>query len=347
MEPKGKSFKAISEFRKDLVSGDWILVASRRSKRPQVHIAKEIVLPAIEKNCPFDNPQASGNPAPLLWIAHPTKRSKKIDSTLKDWWVQIVPNKYPALTPFDRCPGQTAEGPYYIMKGVGFHEVIITKDHRRRISEMTQEEVETVLDAYLERYRILAREPCIEYILIFHNQGSHAGATILHPHSQLIALPIIPPDVIRSLEGSRLYYTQNGKCVHCSMLDWERKAKIRVIYENKKFVVIEPFAPRVSFETRIFPKVHSANFDKMSESDRRELADALRSALKKIKKGIGDPDYNFFIHTAPAKAVIADYYHWHMEILPHTEIWAGLELGTGIEVVAISPEESASTLRRA
>ena len=131
------------------------------------------------------------------------------------------------------------------------------------------------------------------------------------------------------------------------MIDWEKKKKLRVIYENKDFIAFEPFASRVSYETRIFPKKHAANFESLSKKERRHLSETLIVSLKKLKKALDDPDYNFFIHTAPAKDGVDGHYHWHIEILPKTSIWAGLELGTGIEVVAISPEEAAKSLKKA
>ncbi|QQG45838.1 MAG: HIT domain-containing protein [Candidatus Niyogibacteria bacterium] len=348
-----------SEFRRDLVSGDWILVAAKRAKRPQTKASKRRRLSSSKKNCPFDDPQKRGTPPPLLWLPHPTKSYKsrwqshrgsstesglKAESSFDNWWVQIIQNKYPALEQHKICPTITSDGPYAKMKGVGFHEVIITRDHLRRISEMTSKEVEILIYAYQERWRTLAREECIEYILIFHNQGPGAGATIFHPHSQLIALPIIPPDVAKSLEGSRIYFERHKKCVHCAMLEWERKKRTRVIYENNYFTVLAPFASRVSYETRIFPKRHAGNFEDLKAKERMALADAMIASLKKIKKAMNDPDYNFFIHTAPAKDG-RSYYHWHIEILPKTSIWAGLELGTGVEVVAVSPEEAARDLK--
>ncbi|MEK7567160.1 MAG: DUF4931 domain-containing protein [Patescibacteria group bacterium] len=335
-----------SEFRQDLVSGDWILVAAKRAKRPHRRI-KRVRLNSSKKNCPFDDPQLNGAPGPLLWLPHPATKNYKLKTKnlSKDWWVQIVPNKFPALEPHATCPIEVADGPYAKMDGAGFHEIIITRDHRRRIAEMTPEEVEALLYAYQDRYRTLAREKCIQYILIFHNQGPSAGATLFHPHSQLIALPIIPPDVSKSLEGSRVYYEKNKKCAHCAMIKWEAKKGERVIYENDKFIVIEPFAPRVSYETRIFPKRHAGNFDDLSAAERISLADVMIVSLKKIKKAMNDPDYNFFIHTAPTKDG-AGYYHWHIEILPKTSTWAGLELGTGIEVVAVSPENAAKELKK-
>ena len=324
-----------SEFRQDIVSGDWILVAAKRGRRPRKE-EKRKHLESSKKNCPFDNPKDK----PLLWLPRPSRNS------FEDWWVKIIPNKFPALEPHKICPVSEFCGPYAKMRGVGFHEVIITRDHRRRISEMTPAEVEVLLYAYQERWRTLSREECIRYILIFHNQGPKAGATVFHPHSQLIAMPIIPPDVSKSLEGSRLYFARYKKCVHCAMLAWERKNKLRVICENKDFTVIEPFASRVSYETRIFPRKHAGNFEDLDKKERMRLAEALVISLKKLKSALDDPDYNFFIHTAPAKDGINGYYHWHIEILPKTSIWAGLELGTGIEVVAVSPEEAARELKK-
>ena len=342
---KKKGLISNSEFRRDPVSGDWILVASGRRKRPRAGFDHRDRLSSAVKGCPFDDPRSSGVLSPLAWFPHPTKRRPDAEPALDDWWVQIIPNKFPALKPHSICPSIEGDGSYQRMGGIGFHEVIITRDHVRRISEMTVNEVETIFFAFQERYRTLQREPCIEYILIFHNQGPAAGATIYHPHSQLIALPIIPPDVSRSLEGSRVYYASHGKCVHCAMLDWEREKKERLVYENDRFLVISPYAPRVSYEIRLYPKKHQSRFEEADAQDRSALADAFKTALRKIKKAMGDPDYNFFIHTAPAKAEGPDYYHWHIEILPHTSTWAGLELGTGIEVVAVSPEVAARDLK--
>ena len=333
-----------SEFRRDPVSGEWILVASGRARRPNTKHNHRIELSSETRECPFDDPQAGGA-EPLLWLPHPEKQSASTEPAFEDWWVQIIPNKYPALSPHRVCPEIEGDGSYQRMGGVGFHEVIITRDHDRRISEMTTDEVEMLLYAYRERYRMLQREPCIEYILIFHNQGPAAGASLFHPHSQLIALPIIPPDVSRSLQGSLTAYATHGRCVHCSVLEWEHKAEERIVYENERFLAITPFAPRVSYEVRIYPKKHQSRFEEVDAEDRLLLADAMRIVLGKIKGAMDDPDYNFFIHTAPAKASGPDYYHWHIEILPHTSIWAGLELGSGIEVVAISPEEAARAFK--
>jgi UDPglucose--hexose-1-phosphate uridylyltransferase len=129
------------------------------------------------------------------------------------------------------------------------------------------------------------------------------------------------------------------------MIDWERKKKQRIIFENKHYVAFVPYASRVSYEVRIFPKKHESHFENFLPVERPALAEALQKCLLKIKKAIGSPDYNFFIHTAPVGET--DHYHWHIEILPRTFKWGGLELGMGIEVVAVPPEEAARNLREA
>lgn len=331
-----------SEFRKDIVSGDWVIVATGRGRRP--HAKRERFIPPkyySKKGCPFEDPQKSGNPKPIIWYPYPDDKEAK-----KGWFIQIIPNKYPILSPQDLCPVEDEKGPTTRLEGMGFHEVVITRDHTKTIADMRKDEVELLIKSYQERYIQLQQKACVEYILIFHNHGPEAGASISHPHSQIIALPIIPPDVSGSLEGSRKYFKKYGDCVHCKMLEWEKKQKARVVFENKHFIVLVPFAARTSFETRIYPKIHTSHFEFLNEEELPFFADALGRSLGKIKKAMDNPDYNFFIHTAPAKARGMHHYHWHLEILPRLSEWAGLELGADVQVVSTSPEQAASILKK-
>ncbi len=336
-----------SEFRRDLVSGDWILISSERKKRPHFFDATK---KSSKKSCPFDDPQGSGNPSPLLWYPKPGTPAKERDN-ISSWFIQVIPNKYPVLPlPLSGpCPIVEALGPQKTLKGLGFHEVIITRDHKKPIDKMTIDEVNLLLKAYQVRYQTLVNEPCVNYILIFHNHGELAGASVSHPHSQLVAIPVVDSDISRSLAGSRDFYDKNNKCVHCVMLDWERQQKDRIIYQNEYFVTLAPFASRVPYETRIYPLAHGAHFEEISDEKRHFLADALRDAIKRMNKALENPDYNFFIHSAPHDSHGGEdrnkHYHWHIEIFPRGYKWAGLELGVGIEVVSVPPEEAAENLR--
>lgn len=336
----------ISELRQDLVSGDWVVIATGRAKRPHEFLKKKHKpFEQSKESCPFE--KLHGN-ALVVYSddlnyenrPRPAGRSYK-------WWVQVIPNKYPAFGEGGVCALFHRAGPYQWTEGVGFHEVVVSADHTRSIGEMSDQEVELIMRAYQDRYLALKGDGCVEYISVFHNHGGEAGATISHPHSQIIAIPVIPPDFSRSLRGAASYYRGHQKCIHCLELRYELRFKKRIVYENENFVVIAPYASKTAFEIRIFPKKHSSHFEEIRPRERRTLANALRSSLAKLRLGLKNPDYNFFLHTAPtADSKDFRYYHWHFEILPKTAIWAGFEIGTGIEISTISPEAAAEFLRK-
>jgi UDPglucose--hexose-1-phosphate uridylyltransferase len=340
-------FQNVSELRQDLISGDWMVVATGRGKRPNAF--KDMGRQKFEQKiseCPFEDPQVFGHGEPLLIYYEDDKkrRLKGVKKLVKEWSLQVIKNRYPALGPGD-CSDTYREGPYTLMDGAGFHEIIITRDHDKHLALMSPERVEEVLKAYQERYLALMEHKCVNYIFVFHNHGREAGATIPHPHSQLIAMPILPADVRRSIRGAKEYHDEHKKCVHCLTLNWEREER-RCIFQNEHFIVFSPFVPRVNFEVRVYPRKHQPNFEKITDIERKYLAEALQQALYRLYKGLSDPAYNFFIHTAPCDGKDYAYYHWHIEILPKTNTWAGIELGTGVEVITIKPEEVAGFLRK-
>jgi UDPglucose--hexose-1-phosphate uridylyltransferase len=330
---KAVKTKFPSELRFDPVSKDWILIATGRAKRPETFAQETPRRCSVSKsNCPFCQIEKEKS---IL-----ERKDKK-----GLWFVRVVPNKYPAFSPGDALD-RREEGPYQVMNGVGFAEVVITRDHEKSMAQFSVPEIRQVLDAYQERYLDLMNEKLVNYVSIFHNHGEGAGATISHPHSQIITLPIIDPDLNRSLLGSAEYWRKHKKCVHCVMLDFDKKDGRRIIFENEDFWVVSPFASRMAFETRIYPKRHMAYFERVKDKEKDSLAEALKMALSKLYKGLKDPDYNFFLHTAPCDGKNYDHYHWHFEILLKTSTWAGFELGTGIEISTIEPEKAAEYLRK-
>jgi UDPglucose--hexose-1-phosphate uridylyltransferase len=333
MASKGKNKNGIvSELRRDLVTGNWIVVAKGRGARPHAgNREKESENPI--KTCPFEDPKASGNEDPLL-----------IYKDGEDWSLQVIPNKYPAFAG-GQCGVITKSGPYSVQDGRGFHEVIITRDHSKHIALLSQEKVAEVFRAYKERYLALKNDECVKYVSIFHNHGKGAGASLTHPHSQLIAIPILPSDIRRSLSGSSVFYRKHGKCVHCAMLDWEREDKKRVVFQNKEFIAICPFVSRDAYEVRIFPQNHTAYFEEINDEEIELLAEAFKEVLGKIYEKLNNPPYNFYLHTAPIGGNEFDQYHWHFEVRPKTETDAGFEFGTGVEISTVEPEYAAAILR--
>jgi len=345
MAKKDDSHKAshASELRRDVVSGDWVAIATGRAKRPHDFLRQRRESFRQPKNtCPFENIH---DEALLILPAGKTMSAGASRSGRNDWIVQVIPNKYPAFG-VGTCAVLGHVGPYEWTEGVGAHEVVIFRDHDKSLATMTHAEVGMVIAAYQERFRALARDDCAQYVSVFHNHGRLSGASISHPHSQIVSLPVIPPDVARSLAGSAEYFRRNRSCVHCAVVQYELARDTRVIYENGRFAVLAPYASKTAFEMRLFPIRHSAEFENMDEDDRAAAADALGMALAKLHKGLKNPDYNFFLHTAPVKdGQTAQHYHWHIEILPKTAIWAGFEIGTGIEISTITPESAAAFLK--
>jgi len=333
MAEEQNHLKPASELRFDLVSKDWVVIATGRAKRPgdfakQERQKEETAL----KDCPFCHLETQGKP-----VLEYRGKEGKLE-------IAVIPNKFPAFSHSEHLH-ERALGPYSLMDGVGFHEVVVTADHQKSLAQMSVPQVRRVIDAYQERYLELANEKFINYVAIFHNHGREAGASVGHPHSQIIAIPLIDPDLQRSINGSRIFFENQSECVHCKMLEWDMEEKQRVIFENKEFVVVAPFASRVAFETRIYPKDHQPYFERIKDREKDMLAEALQFALSRISKGLNNPAYNFFVHTGPCDGKDYSHYHWHFEIFPKTSIWAGFELGAGIEISVIEPEKAAEYLR--
>ncbi len=326
-----------SELRQDLVSGDWIVIAPKRAKKAGQFLKKIKRIKQPIKGCPFENPQETGHGEPLLLY---------LEAGSKKWLIQVVKNKFPAFTHQNIKALVFKNGPYSVLSGVGHHEVLIMRDHNKNIPHLDDKNVFLVFKAFQERYRSLAKDCCSAYISIFHNWGLRAGASIYHPHCQITSIPVIPPDIQHSFSGSLRYFKKNKECVHCAMIKWEKKNENRIIFENKEAIVFAPFVSREPFELRVFPKQHLPYFEDTSDDILRDIAEALKTALLKMEKHLKDPDYNFFIHTAPVlNKKSYSHYHWHIEILPKVSISAGFELGTGIEITVVDPDDAAKLLR--
>lgn len=312
------------------------MVAPGRARRPDQYAArKKKRARAPIGTCPFEDFGKGGNKKPVL-----------LYKNKHGWELQIVENKFPALQHRNVCAIAGRHGPYFTMGGVGHHDLLITRDHDLNFPHLSERQALQVFQAFRDRYLMLAGDGCMAYLSIFHNWGEKAGASVYHPHYQLIALPIIPPDVWHSLLGSMEYFAGHKKCVHCVMIDWECKEKTRIVYENEGAIVIAPFVSRRPFEVRVFPKKHLPYFENTLDADLVGVVDALQAALRRVEKRLGDPDYNFFIHTAPMKNKV-DYepYHWHIEIISKVSTPAGFELGTGIDINVINPNLAAKVLR--
>lgn len=326
------------EFRKDLVSGDWTLISTDRGKRPHQFRTENKIRRQPKLGCPFEKPERAGDGRLLL--ALPDE---------KGWVLKVVPNKYPVVEERNsRIAKHKKIGPFSTAEGIGHHELLITKGHSANFPKLKQADAFLVFKAFRERYHYLSSHKDIAYISNYHNWGPKTGASIYHPHYQILGIPVVPPEVTVSLMGSRRYFKENKKCAHCVQIAWEKKQKKRIVAEDKNAILFTPFVSKEPFEMRVFLKKHTSFFEDTNDEELKSVVGCLHNALNKLEKSIPNISYNFFIHTAPVeKRDTYKHYHWHVEIVPRLNISAGFELGTDIQVNPMDPDDAAKSLRNA
>ena len=329
------------EIRKDPILEEWAIIAKSRTKRPSDFkpLRDESVNNKAE-HCPFCEGREKETPDELFSIRRPGTKPNQ-----PGWFVRVTDNKYPALVK-DEEPVHSHSWLYTSIAGQGAHEVIIeTPDHSLDMADFPSEQMERVILAYRQRYRELSKIQSLRYILIFRNKGRSAGASLHHPHSQLIATPIVPRRIKEEMDSAHTLYEHAGDCVFCTMIQEELSQGKRVILDTPGFLVFSPYASRFPFEATIIPKNHNAAFSAIDDQEIKELSGVLPRALTLLKQVVNDPPYNLMIHSTPLGLPSLPYYHWHIEILPRLTTPAGFEWGTDFYINPTPPEEAARFLR--
>jgi UDPglucose--hexose-1-phosphate uridylyltransferase len=304
----------LPELRKDPITGRWVIIATDRAKRPTDFI-RQSTPPPSSKVCPFCEGNESKTPPEVLAYRNSGGPNQP------GWRVRVVPNKFPVLG-IEGDINRQGEGMYDKMNGIGAHEVIIeSPDHRMSLAEMPEKQVEETLWAFRDRVNDLKKDRRFRHILLFKNHGEGAGASLEHPHSQLIALPVIPKRVKEEVDGARQFYDFKERCVFCDIIRQETASGVR--------------------------KRHESHFEDADAATLQNLAWVLRSTLRKLDKVLERPSFNFIVHSAPLQEPALAHYHWHIEIIPKLTKVAGFEWGAGFYINPTPPEESAKFLREA
>ena len=326
------------ELRRDPVVGRWVIISTERARRPSDFLARS---PEPRGGtCVFCPGQESRTPDEV-WSLRPAASVPNGPG----WLVRVVPNKFPAL----RIEGElepSGEGLFDRMNGVGAHEVVIeTPDHDTRIERLPPGHLAEVFRAYRDRIVDLAKDPRLEYVIVFKNQGEPAGASMSHAHSQLIATPIVPIMVAEELAGGLQHFRMKRRCIWCDIVRQERQGGGRVVLERDGMMSLAPFAPRFPFETWILPAEHRSAYEETPPEELLTLADVLSETLGRMSCTLGDPSYNLVLHSAPLRVGAIEHFHWHLEIIPILTKVAGFEWGTGFFINSMPPEEAARYLR--
>ena len=336
-----------SELRLDLASKDWVVIATGRGKRPEMFKnTKEAKSDMKKKDCPFCNIEPGIKASVAFLEGREIDLSQGKDFIPEKWTTLIMPNKFPAFIPAEKLEEKIEGGLYQRINAIGYHDLLLTKDHEKSLANLPQKKIKEVFDAYQARYLQLKKSPYVNYVSIFHNHGPSAGASQPHPHSQIIASPLIDVDLKNALLIAKKYQEENKKCLYCEMIKWELNAKERIVFENDHFLALCPFASKSAFQVIVTPKAHKAYFEEIAEGEKEALAEAFKAVLSKLYKGLNNPDYNFYLHTSPCGDKDYDFYHWHWTIMPKTSVWAGFEIGSRMEISTIEPEKAAEYLRQ-
>lgn len=333
------------EIRKDYLLNRLVVIAKDRKKRPV-----DFVQTNHDETNTDDCPLCPGNehitpPAVLVYVFSEGKINKLQDTKEfihKDWVLRVIPNLYPVVD----SPQNSEQYDRNVSSNiaVGHHEVIVESPcHNENPSNARLSQLVHVINSYIDRISALSKKPYVQHVAIFRNYGPQSGASLLHPHSQLVTIPFIPPILQDELTASKEYWNKNSECYFCNLLKNEINGP-RFIWENHSFVVFSPWASTHSFEFWIMPKCHNSNMAKMSSCEVNDLAETFRVCFGGLASLLNDPSYNFGFHTLLSEDA-KDCYHWHMEVYPRLGKWGGLEKSTGIFINPISPEQAAKDLK--
>ncbi len=303
-----------SEIRKHYFLERYVIISPKRGKRPH-KILKVEMTEEETKSCFFCPKELDDR-----------KHVFQILDNRGGWLVKVVENKYPALT---------LNNP----KAYGRQEVVIdTPDHRKELHELSVDHIVKVIDAYIQRNQELSKIDGINYVLVFKNEGGKAGASVMHSHSQIYALPLVPPMIEEETLAIDRYIIEKNSCPFCDIISGEQNGP-RVAWEDKNFIVICPFASESPYGAWFMPKRHVNNIDNLKEGEKKSLAKALKTILKKVDDL--DMSYNYFFHDS----LSCEDQHMTLKLAPRPNVWAGLELGTGIIINTVSPEDAAKYYR--
>jgi UDPglucose--hexose-1-phosphate uridylyltransferase len=328
------------EMRQNRFTKEWVIIATERAKRPEELKAKRAEvkpLPSYSPTCPFCPGNEQMAPEEFLRVSGPDGH----------WRARIVANKFGALSRVGE-PTRTVERSKRTINGVGIHDVIIEgPNHASTTALLPDDHVTSILTAYKQRYDQVSRDPRITQITIFKNHGTAAGASLEHPHSQLIASPVISHQVRDRMFEALRHYDEFGECIFCQVIAEEIEENARIVMVTDHFVVLEPFASPTPFTTHIYPRRHMASFGDISREELADLGHTLRTLLGKLYFGLDNPDFNYTVRTAPSEDARVNYYHWHISVIPRLTRVAGFELGSGMFINTVLPESAAEFLRHA
>lgn len=329
------------ELRRDPITANWMILAAGRGQRPHApgpsheDAAEESLVQG--QTCPFCEGRESETPPEVSACRIGEGRD------CPGWSVRVIPNKFPILANISPVDAAATDPRATQLPAAGYHEVIVdSPQHGVDPWELGPRQVGEMLETYRERFIALREDANLRYVHIIRNHRAAGAASLAHPHSQLFALPFIPPTIDVELDGFQASSPDGEGCVLCDLIKEEERQGIRIVEKSDNFIAFAPFASRLPYEVWLAPRTHRRRFEDCDCLD--EMSELLTDILNRYSERLGDPPFNYWIHTYPLHGETRPY-HWHLEIVPRLTIPGGLEMGAGVWVNTVAPEAAAAELR--
>ncbi len=331
------------EVRLNLVTREWVVIATERARPPEDfrQWKEKRYQPERLESCPFCPGNEEKTPDEILRLPIGGTAPRDIDG----WKIRVVPNRLAVFAPEGGVEREVS-GLRHRVSGAGRHEVIVESPrHDMCIPLLPLEDVSDILKVYRDRFLEVYRDMRVEHVIIFKNNGEASGTTIQHPHSQVVGMPVTPFQVRERLEEATRFFDETGECLMCATLRDEQKDARRIIAETGHFVSFIPFAALSPFHTWLFPKRHSASFSDIEDEEIEDLAKNLKDTLSRLYYGLDNPDYNYVLRSESPELHHSKCFHWYLSIVPRLTPASGFALGTGMYTNNSIPEDIASFLR--
>jgi UDPglucose--hexose-1-phosphate uridylyltransferase len=314
------------------MTGRWVVIAGERAQRPSDFLPRR--LPVEDdplRPCPFCPGREGSNP--VIELTGPDGQ----------WEVRVVANLYPAFSGNDPMVVSHLGPVFTQAPASGVHDVIVlAPDHNVSWADISPDHSALIMQAISERMREHSVIAGLRYSQAVVNSGREAGASIEHPHGQLLSMPFIPGEAANELAGFARF---QGNCLLCAVMEAELEATHRVVYQDDRVTMICPFWSGTPYEILIIPRNHEIHLHDAKEADLGSIGRSVQMALASLRARLGDVAYNLMFHSAPFRTS-ADF-HWHVHVVPKISTRGGFEMGSGVLINVVPPERAADDLRTA
>jgi len=320
----------LSQLRLNPLTGRWVTVAAERAARPGELISRQLPVESEPgRICPFCPGNEEATP--------PELESYGPNGT---WLVRVVPNLFPAFEGNDPLRVQNLGPVFTQAMASGVHEVLVlSPDHASSWAELDDKHAGLAMAAIRDRMEDHARRATVRYTQAIVNMGREAGASLEHPHGQLLGIPFVPGEIAEEEAGFRRF---TGECLLCTIMEAELQADHRVVLDDDRVLVICPFWSGAPYEMLVIPRTHEVHLEDTAPADVVAVGRGIRDALALLRSKVGDCAYNLVFHTAPHHH--EGPFHWHVHIVPRLTSLAGFEQGTGVMINIVAPEQASRHL---